>query len=162
MTEAVGEAITWIYKMFVTLVLAVICVAIVGLFFRIENNTVDMQRELIFNRVLYDPQGFLYVDDKGVAHTAVFDKALFEQTRVNEVFEYKKNYGGAEVTLIDAGDRKTVYINPETYASISVSSKAKIKGGGSLVTRTYPVTIRDGGVMKQGWVNVTVAVPYIA
>jgi len=161
-TEAVLEAGSWIYKMLVTLVLAVICVAIVGLVIQTETNTIDVQRELLFNRILYDPQGFLYTDSAtGVTHTGVMNKEYFVQAqdRTNQAFMYLPNYGGAEVTLIDGGTRDTVYINAVTYNAIRVSDSAGIKGGGQLVTRTYPVRIYDNGALRGGWLNVTVAMP---
>lgn len=165
MTEAVLEAGSWVYKMLVTLVLAVVCVGIVGLVVRSETNTIDVQRELLFNRLLYDPQGFLYTDqDTGVTVTASVNKAWFAQAVgnqlfVDQTFTYLPNYGGAEVTLIDGNERTTVRVNAQTYDTIRVSATANIDRGGQLVTRTYPVRIYDNGATRGGWLVITVATP---
>ncbi len=159
MTEAVLEAGSWIYKMIVTLVIAIICVAIVGLVVKNDTNSIDMQRELLFNRILYDPQGFLYTDkETAVTHTAIIDKELFTQEQANLAFQYVKNYGGASVSLID-GATTTVIINDPTFSAIRVASEARIINGGSIVTRSYPVVIYDKGVRRNGWLSISVAVP---
>ena len=161
MTEAVLEAGSWIYKMLVTLVMAVVCVAIVGLVIKAETNTIDVQRELLFNRILYDPQGFLYVDGQdrtGVTQTGVFDKSRFDQTVADQAFVYLPNYGGAAVTLVDGGVPMTpILINGPTYESIRVMATSDIEGSGTLVRRTYPVRIYDNGARLEGWLEIIVA-----
>lgn len=165
MTEAVLEAGSWVYKMLVTLVLAVVCVGIVGLVVRSERNTIDVQRELLFNRLLYDPQGFLYTDaDTGVTVTASVNKAWFDRASADASvadasFRYLPNYGGAELSLLDGTAQTTVRVNAPTYESIRVSSAAGIDNSGQLVTRTYPVTIYDNGARRGGWLVITVAMP---
>lgn len=160
MTEAVLEAGSWIYKMVVTLVLAVVCVAIVGLVIQTDTNTVDVQRELLFSRVLYDPQGFLYTDEKtGVTRTGVIDRARFTQEHANEAFQYVTNYGGARVSLIDGSSTTTIDINAATYNNIRVLTESRIKDGGSIVNRTYPIIIYDKGTQRNGWLSIVVAVP---
>jgi hypothetical protein len=158
MTEAVLEAGSWIYKMIITLIVAVICVAAVGLVIRSETNTIDLQRELVFNRVLYDPQGIIWVDD-GIAHPGIIDKSRIEQTHVSETFQYLDRYCGIGITLLDNGERQTVVVNEGTLRLINTGVQAGITGTGSLVTRAYPVRIKDGANIRNGWLEITVAVP---
>lgn len=159
MTEAVLEETSFIYKMLMTLIIAIACVGIVSTIVKFDLNTIDIQRELVFNRVLYDPQGFLYTDKDGVTHTAVIDRERFDTIDVDATFTYLPNYAGVKVDLIIDGDTKTRIINSMTYDNIRLATEANIKDGGSLVKRAYPVIVMDNGKRTSGWLNITVAVP---
>jgi hypothetical protein len=173
-TEPIFESVLWIYKMFMTFIVAVIILFIIGTTITNELNTIELQKELLFSRILYSPDGFWYVDENGVMHTGVVNLANFNQERVNNAFDYPQRYGGAKITLTAStipytsavSQPAAVYVNNEpgdqTYDTLRTQISSGLRNAGTLETRSYPVLIKENNQEKNGILTIEVVVPKIA
>jgi hypothetical protein len=157
MTEAIWEAGSWIYKMLFTLIIAIVLVATVGIFINTQVNSIDIQREVMRNRILFDPHSIWLVEN-GVLRVGVLDPARFEQRALDEAFVYPRDYGGAKLTLIDGASQTVRYINEPTFTQISTATTIGVLRGGTVETHVYPVVIGDTA-RRNGYLVVSIAMP---
>ena len=145
------------------LLIAVIAVAIIGVAVRPSINTSQLQMDLLRNRILYDPNGILFVDSNG-ALPGVINREYLSQARIDERFRYPEHYGGAKLTLLNEDNTPlaTAIINEPTYTRISTNAAASLSGGGTLRTFVYAVVIVDGTDRLNGYLVIVLAGPALA
>lgn len=163
MSSEVGEGISWIWKMFLTLVIAVIAIALISMYVNTNLNTIAVQRSLMVDRILYSPDGPWLIDNQGMMQPGVLDLSKLAKLDVNSgidsVFNYPPGYGGARLSLIDGGSTTVFYINQATFNTILTRVQNNVVNGGSIETHAYPVLIADGTARRNGLFIVVVAVP---
>jgi hypothetical protein len=164
MSEAVEESVLWLYKMVITFVVAIIALFIVGSSITNELDTIELQKSLFLNRVLYSPDGFWYVDEQGVMHTGVVNRAEFRKEKIELNFNYPDQYGGALLQLRSLPSEavnidSALYIEESTYKAISGQVELGFEGAGTVETHNYPVLIKDGNREVNGMLTVRMAMP---
>jgi hypothetical protein len=159
MAGVVLEAGEWLYKIFITLILATVTIAIVGSTVNVELNTQKIQEQLMLSRILYSPDGFWHMED-GVLHPGVVDRARFkDEAHMEQAFQYKDNYGGAKLTLSSARGHDVAYINKPTFDNFDTQIRQGL--GGDVRIYTYPVVVRDENGVTNGKLTIQIAMPSI-
>jgi hypothetical protein len=158
-TEAVRSAFEWVYKIAITLIVAVVVVAIVGNTMKSDLNTASIQKQLLLNRILYAPDSIWYVDASGVVYPGIVDFSQFTQAHLDSTFQYPDNYGGAKLTLHGSGQETTVFIAEKNFKYYELNANRGIKQGGTVEVHTYPVLIHESNVEYNGYLSVTIAMP---
>lgn len=159
MSGIMYESFSWIYKVVITLVVAAAAIWIVGGSIANDINTYEVQKQLLISRVLYSPESIWYTDDSGMLHPGVVDAANFNQERMDAGFEYPDRYGGAKLSLVRKTGEENIYIEKETYTFYKNQFENRIRGGGHAETHLYPVVIRTGEQMENGYLILEVALP---
>jgi hypothetical protein len=159
MSEAILELGPTIYKIFITAIMSVVVVAIVGSILSSDLNTRDVQKELLVNKILYSPDGFWY-KAHGTTYPGVLDTSTFTQTTMDAAFIYPENYGGAKITYVtSAGESNPIYVNKPTYDNFKGQATIGLSKGGHLQTYSYPVVVQQGEQRSNGYLIIEVAYP---
>ncbi len=155
------EAGAWLYKMLITFVCAFLVVALIGSAMKPSINTIQVQRDTMRSAILYSPDGLAYRDSMNAVHPGIIDLAQFNT--VGERLSFPQGYGGARLQLRLEEQQQWLseaYIAKTNYEMLYPPIAAGIKRSGSIESQTYPVQIRNGASMQNGYLTITIVMPY--
>ena len=167
MAEIVYETGSWIYKILFTLIIASICIFVIGRTISSDLNTSHIQESLMLNRILYAPDGF-WDKENGITIPGTVNIEQFTDEVMKKNFVYHKDYGAAKIslipnqgptTVIGSDDAKIIYINKPTYDNFERQMKGKLKSGGRISSHSYPIVIRTGTTYTNGYLVIQIAMP---
>lgn len=162
MSGIIYESVAWIYKMFMTFVIAAVCIMLVANVVQYQLNTITVQEDLVLDRVLYSPDSFWYTNSDGILEPGVVNKQLFETGQLEKNIQFPAGYAGVRLQLYEIGQKTPTeaYVNEQWFTTYSTAYQVGTVGGGSVVTHTYPVTITDNGNNpREGILVVDIAMP---
>ena len=158
MGEPIREAGEWIYKMAITFVVVIVCIAIVGSTVVNNVNTQPVQKQLMLARILYSPDS-VWVTSEEVVYPGIVDLSKFTQDRMNTQFIYPDRYGGAKLSLTYNNQEQVIYIKQQYFDLYRTSFIQGIKNGGYVERHAYPVSVQDGTNTYNGYLVIEVGVP---
>lgn len=153
MAEPVYEAGAWVYKMLITLAVAVVALGIVGYSVKQEVNVRDVQARILLERFLYSPDGIWYQTPER-SYTGIIDARTLAdypalQERLDKAFQYPDGYGALRVSVIrlEQTDSRSIYgtvtIGKATWQALAPRIEAGTQGIGIYEQHSYPVTVRS-------------------
>ena len=162
MTGVVQETTSFIYRMLITFIVAVVAIAIVALMVRDNTNTIDVQHALLLDRILLSPDGPWDIDETtSMVYPGVIDSSKFNKAQFDNSFIYPKGYGGARLILQDGATTNEQFVNKDTYSELITIIEAGIANGGRISVHNYPILIvdHDGSNQRNGFLTIEIVTP---
>jgi hypothetical protein len=156
--DVLYEMGVWLYKLLMTAIIAAVCILLVSSAVKTELNTRELQGDLLLNRILYSPDSVWYTEG-GAVRPGVIDLQKFTQEQMNNNFIYRDGYGGANITLSYGNEKKSIFIEKNTFDLYKKQYNEGWKNGGVLDTRTYPVVVRTASGEVNGMLVIEIAMP---
>lgn len=138
---------------------------LVNIYINITVDTKPLQREILFNRIMYSPDSIIYTDDiTGKVYPGVIDWDRFTNETLDNSIKYSyEKHMAAKLELYDLKKDlvKTAYLNNIWYNRLEPLARNRIKGAGSawIYPRSVPTLYRKNEINRPGYLRVEIIIP---
>jgi hypothetical protein len=156
------EWLEQIPKIILTIIVMAGIFVLVSIFVNIRVDVKPVQREVLFNRLLYQPNSIMYTDQfTGQVYPGIIDLSKFTNETLDNSAKYLyERQISAKLELFDWEKKlvQTAYLNGVWYGRIEPLAGAAIEGAssGKIMSRTVPVSYRDGNTLRRGYLKVQI------
>ncbi|MBU1199448.1 MAG: hypothetical protein KKF46_07100 [Nanoarchaeota archaeon] len=138
---------------------------LINLFINITVDPKPLQREVLFNRLIYSPNSIMYMDQvTGRVYPGIIALDNFTNETLDKSITYSyERQIAAKLELYDQKKElvKTAYLNGVWYTRLEPLAQSRIKGEGSadIFTRTIPILYRKNSVNLPGYIKTMILIP---
>jgi hypothetical protein len=159
------EWLEQIPKIILTVIVMAGIFVLVSIFVNVKVDVLPVQREVLFNRLLYAPNSIMLTDNfTGKVYPGIIDMDKFnDETLDNSTKYFYERQISAKLELFDSDKNlvQTAYLNGVWFNRIEPLARAKVGGAssGKIMWRTVPVSYKKGTVLQPGYLKIEVLTP---
>jgi hypothetical protein len=159
------EWLEQIPKIILTVIVMAGIFVLISIFVNVKVDVRPVQREVLFNRLLYQPNSIMLTDDfTGQVYPGIIDMDKFNnETLDNSIKYFYERQIAAKLELYDSEKNlvQTAYLNSVWFNRMEPLARAKVGGASSGVikSRTVPVSYKQGTVLQPGYLKIEVLTP---
>jgi hypothetical protein len=157
------EWLEQIPKIILTILVLLGIIALINYYVNVGVNVESVEREVLFNRLIYSPNSIMYTDNvTGRGYPGIIDYDNFTNETLDRAITYTyEKHIAAKLELYDLQKQliQTAYLNGIWFSRLEPLARNHIAKSAEIYQRTIPIIYRKDGIDSPGFLTVEVLIP---